>query len=626
MPKTTQKSPFSVPQSNDTWYFAARKLRYWVALEGKEPVRPYIMITLNLDQGIIQDITIGAEPDFTVVHDHLISAMLHSPKGGKIKPHRPAGVLFEDKLLMHALAPALQQMDIDSKYQPQSEMVDEIIQELQAQMNDGEPETPGLLTHRQVGPHLVRGFFQAAADFYRSAPWIQLSNDEVLSIQQSPRQDPYYIIVMGQGGVEYGLALYKRWEDLERQFLPHDHPDEILPPTGLHSLFFNDITEVPFDDLDAIEKYNWEIAGQGAYPVPLIFLPSKEVQRPSRDELLWYEAALRAIPIFVRDHIKRNSDDDLHTVEVSIPVKTAAGQVIVKIKHPTGKAPKFRKSSYQEENGEDQLDFPFDLRAMEGDMFRMFGTVTHMEHDSKLAKAQQLMYQAWEERNPAKRIALAREALKLSEDCSDAYVLLAEEEASTVLQALEYYQAGVDAGKRVLDTDYFEENKGHFWGLLETRPYMRSMEGMASCLWQIGRKAEAVEIYWQMLHLNPGDNQGIRYVMVDLLLNMNQMSELEKLIKLYQDDFSAVWLYTKALIAYRKKGAHPSANRALKSALKENPHVYDYLSGKKRISNRLPSFIGIGDDAEAVVYAASHLNYWRQTPGALEWLEHERKG
>lgn len=623
MVKKTRKSPLSLPQSSDTWYFAARKLRAWIAPEGEEPVRPFIMITLNLDQGIIQDITIGEKPDSTAVHDHLISAMLHSPKGVKIKPHRPARVFFEDKTLRQALAPALQRMEIECKYQPQQEVVDEIIEELLTRMNDGEPETPGLLSQQRVGPKLVGALFDAAANFFRSAPWIQISNEDVLSIRVSPQQVPYYIVVMGQGGVEYGLALYKRWEDLERQFLPHDHPDEIIPSDGLHTLFFNDITEVPFDDLDAIEKFKWEIAGQGTYPVPLVFLPSGQVQRPNRDELLWYESVLRAIPIFVRDHIRRNANGDLQAVEVGVPVNIFAGSVPVIIKYPAGELPKSRQFAYQEENGKDQLSFPFDRRAMEGDMFRMIGMLSDSETDSKLAKAQRLMYQAWEERNPAKRIVLAHKALNVSEDCSDAYVLLAEEEASTVQQALEYYQAGVEAGKQALGSAYFEENMGHFWGLLETRPFMRSMEGMASCLWQLGRKAEALETYWEMLRLNPSDNQGIRYVMVDLLLNTNRMPELEKLLKLYQGEGSAVWLYTKALVAYRKKGEYTSSTRALKSAFRHNPHVFDYLCGKKRIPNRLPGYIGIGDDAEAIAYAANHLNYWRQTPGALEWMQKE---
>jgi hypothetical protein len=53
------------------------------------------------------------------------------------------------------------------------------------------------------------------------------------------------------------------------------------------------------------------------------------------------------------------------------------------------------------------------------------------DRDPQLKKAQDLMYQAWEESNPARRIVLAHRALEISPDCADAYVLLAEEEAGT---------------------------------------------------------------------------------------------------------------------------------------------------------------------------------------------------
>ena len=105
------------------------------------------------------------------------------------------------------------------------------------------------------------------------------------------------------------------------------------------------------------------------------------------------------------------------------------------------------------------------------------------------------MYQAWEERNPAKRIALAHDALVLSADCADAYVLLAEEESPTLRDALVYWQDGVAAGERALGPEYFRDNAGHFWGLLETRGYMRARIGLASTLWRLNRKEESLEHY-----------------------------------------------------------------------------------------------------------------------------------
>jgi hypothetical protein len=58
----------------------------------------------------------------------------------------------------------------------------------------------------------------------------------------------------------------------------------------------------------------------------------------------------------------------------------------------------------------------------------------------------------------------------------------------------------------------------------------------------------------------------------------------------------------------------------LKDALKQNPHVPAYLRGQERIPNRLPDTISPGDETEAIDYAVGHLNDWRRTPGAVEWL------
>jgi len=233
------------------------------------------------------------------------------------------------------------------------------------------------------------------------------------------------------------------------------------------------------------------------------------------------------------------------------------------------------------------------------------------------------MYKAWDEQNPAKRLALAHKAIKESEDCADAYVLLAEEEADSLKHSFEYFQKGVDAGQRALGREFFSENTGYFWGLLETRPYMRALEGKANCLWQLKRKDEALNTYEEMLYLNPNDNQGIRYVLVDLLLSLNREAELENLVLQYKGDWSAVWLYTEALLSFRKRGASKMANRKLMKALEENQHVADYLIGKKRIPGRLPVSISYGEESEAVDYAANHLNYWRSTPGAVEWLQRQ---
>jgi tetratricopeptide (TPR) repeat protein len=629
MPK--KKSPLDLPQTQDSWYFLERKLRAWVNPEDGEPQRPYVSLVVNLGTGAIHGQNLGPKPGLPDIQKLLFDAMLQPEKGLMISAQRPQRIFFEERQWLDELAPALQQIGVQAKYRSMKSDFDPLIQDLEAHLRQGGVEPPGLLGQKGVNIRLLASLFAAAADFYRTEPWVQLSNSDLLAVRVAPQKEPYYVTVMGQGGIEYGLAVYQTWEDVLHQYRPHERVEEALPPSGAHVFFFNPINEAPFDDLDAMETYGWEVAGPQAYPVPFIFTPKQQVLRPGRDELLWYEAALRAIPQFVAHHLVAGSHPVEGPIEANLAVDTSAGRVQVQVRYPGGEVPAELRPIHGDLDLFDEDEQPaakeqpgkppFDRRAMEGQMAHMFSTQGGARLEDQAMRAQDVMYQAWEESNPARRISLAHQALKISPDCADAYVLLAEEEADTLQRALDLYQKGMTAGRRALGEDYFKGNTGYFWGLLETRPYMRALEGKASCLWQLGRRQDALEIYYEMLHLNPGDNQGVRYMLADLLLSMDRDTDLAKLLRQFKDDTSAVWCFTQALLEFRKAGASPKANRLIQAALEFNPHVLPYLSIKKRIPKRLPDYIGFGDENEASVYAANHLNYWRRTPGALDWLQ-----
>jgi tetratricopeptide (TPR) repeat protein len=156
---------------------------------------------------------------------------------------------------------------------------------------------------------------------------------------------------------------------------------------------------------------------------------------------------------------------------------------------------------------------------------------------------------------------------------------------------------------------------------LETRPYMRARRGLADTLWRLLRTDEAIGHYRELLRLNPGDNQGVRYLLLDLLMRLERDADAGALLAQYEDDGMAAWLYSRALYEFRAAGASERANAALREALKENPFVPAYLLAEKRIPHALPQMIGFGDENEAVAYAHEHLNNWRRTTGALDWLK-----
>lgn len=63
-----------------------------------------------------------------------------------------------------------------------------------------------------------------------------------------------------------------------------------------------------------------------------------------------------------------------------------------------------------------------------------------------LDHAQELVYRAWESDDPAVRRELARQALRLSEDCADAYVIPGEE-AEDLAEAIGWFEKAVEAGE-----------------------------------------------------------------------------------------------------------------------------------------------------------------------------------
>ncbi|MEX0915000.1 MAG: hypothetical protein WD397_12575 [Wenzhouxiangellaceae bacterium] len=237
------------------------------------------------------------------------------------------------------------------------------------------------------------------------------------------------------------------------------------------------------------------------------------------------------------------------------------------------------------------------------------------------AQAQDLVYSAWEIPDPRERVRKAKRALEIWPDCADAWVQLAKNMAESLEEAHELYTAGVKAGERALGEQAFTDDVGHFWGILETRPYMRARIGLARTLKAMGQIDEAVGHLRDMLCLNPDDNQGNRYDLLHLLVEHERDDEAAELLSEYASDALAEWAYTGALLAYQQHGASVRADELMQAALKRNAFVPAYLLGGRRIPKQLPATIGLGDNNEAIAYAADYKAIWRKTSGALDWLK-----
>jgi tetratricopeptide (TPR) repeat protein len=217
------------------------------------------------------------------------------------------------------------------------------------------------------------------------------------------------------------------------------------------------------------------------------------------------------------------------------------------------------------------------------------------------------------------RIKLARQALALSADCADAWILLGDA-ALAPGAAIDHYERAVQAASRTLGHEAFSTLAGVFWSRLETRPYMRARLSLAHALADAGRADEAVDHFREMLRLNPVDNQGVRYLQLPLLLRLGRDAEASELLAAYENDSQATWPYGRALLAFRREGDSGASRQALADAVAANPHLVRFLLDPSAMPSDRPEYFSLGTEDEALYVAEEVRPAVDATPGAAAWM------
>jgi len=251
------------------------------------------------------------------------------------------------------------------------------------------------------------------------------------------------------------------------------------------------------------------------------------------------------------------------------------------------------------------------------------------------------MLQAWKEKNPVDRIRLAHEALSESNNaCATAFVMLGEEEATTIEEAESLFKQALKASEALvkqynsLSAD--EEAETCHRRDINVCVYVKRRLAMFSR--KLGRTKEAVKMIKDLLKEFPFQSVlNIHENLIEALLELQAYSEVQQVLTKYDDislPKSATICYTAALLKVRtvaekfspdvaaKKGLNPaemSAVEAIHRAVEFNPHVPKYLLEEKAIILP-PEHILKRGDSEAIAYGFFHLRHWKRVEGALNLL------
>ncbi|MCJ7676075.1 MAG: hypothetical protein MUO33_13120 [Sedimentisphaerales bacterium] len=614
-----------LPQhTSETWQGGLTKLPRWIQERSREPYRPWIAGWISLRTRLIH--TTEPKPPQEKSFEMALDALAEFACNLDLAGYRPGKVEVKDTALAEHLGGLLAEAGIAVEHRDKLFTFDQMISDM-AEKVKGRPLVPNALDVKGVTVDLMRAFADAASQYYQAKPWQHLTGEDLIEVE-SPFIETglRYLTVLGSGGTTFGLGFFESVSQFESFFQHRD-----VAADKHWSVLFGPITELPLGDADLWEDYNLPVAGKDAYPAAICSEPRLKQRRPGPDVLAFLEGLLRALA--------QTTEDEMDSGRWEKSVSTSKGKMAFTLALPDLLKPDDEELRRKVKIQRGMLDHR-SLERTHLDIQRMIHErgfedinelrafldknvigkpVPHQPAKTALEQAQDIVYDAFDAWG-RKQLQLVRKALQICPDCADAYVILAER-CPDVEKARDLYAQGVAAGERALGKEFFEQEAGRFWGMLQTRPYMRARLGLAQSLEGLGNLEEAAEHYRELLRLNANDNQGVRDLLLPCLPKMNADDEAEALLKKYKrDKLMAIWSYARALLTFRQKGDTATARNHLRNALSVNRYVPKYLLDEE-LPELLPSGYSLGSKEEAIICAEQLIDAWEATAGAIDWLK-----
>lgn len=230
-------------------------------------------------------------------------------------------------------------------------------------------------------------------------------------------------------------------------------------------------------------------------------------------------------------------------------------------------------------------------------------------------------------------IKYAKKALELDKYCTDAEVMLAELQQGDDIEKLKKKLEKIIAKseKHLTEEGYFDEDcVGDFWGILETRPYMRARYKYVSILITMGKYQKAKEECIELLELNENDNMGIRYILMGIYAHFEDELFAIRLYKQYSE--CSVHMLLPLIVLYYKADSYKTAEKYLRLARGDGFDNYflDYGLDEELDDDYddyddyddMPPIDGyrIGSKAETADAVSRCPFLYISTPGAIEWI------
>ncbi len=222
--------------------------------------------------------------------------------------------------------------------------------------------------------------------------------------------------------------------------------------------------------------------------------------------------------------------------------------------------------------------------------------------NTPLDDAYELLEKASNAKTEKQAIKYAKEAYDKCPECFDALVFQAKLEKNPI-KRLNPLEDGLQKEKARLEKEgYFKkENIGMFYGIFETRPYIKGLYIKASFLLIDGKVKQALSVCKEILRLNKNDNTGARYLLMAIYAFLEEEKEILQLYKKYPEE--NLEMLFPLFIIYYKLGNDEKAKEYLDKINKANPEFIKFYKGTMEENDNIPiGYYQKGSASEVLMY------------------------
>lgn len=240
--------------------------------------------------------------------------------------------------------------------------------------------------------------------------------------------------------------------------------------------------------------------------------------------------------------------------------------------------------------------------------------------DEALKKANEIVNEAWNQKNYNKKVKLAKEALKISDKCAEAYIILSYDNSLTNEEQKKLAVKAVEVAKEVIGEGNIDKFIGKYLESEITKAYYSAKYRLGNLLWSFNERIDAINELLELIRLFPEDRLLIRNSLLSWVITEGLDNETEKLLSMFKNDYLTSTKFSKALYLF-KKGNIEDAERALRIANAFNPFVVSYITKQKKVPKVQPELKNLGSEEEAIYYIKNANDAWDSVEGSRNWVK-----